>query len=330
MKYACLILFAAFPALAQIPQPYYPNGPSQYAYAGSTTFAQLPAVPSAGTSSVYCTDCAPTSPCTAGGTGAPAVSNGTIWTCGNGISDDGSTASSPRNGLFTGWVRSGTSGLGCIDVSDVTGAFDHVWCGGGANGTNYFPATLGASGQVMRGGAGGQTSWGYQGGQACLASPVTTSSTTELQIVGTPAFPAHTLQPGSTLSFRAHGLQTDSGTSGNMQFQIRIGTGSLSGTSIVTLSPSVNGTTQANSAPYWITGLLTVQPDGTSALAELQVLSTSGTGATAAFSAANGASAATTPITFDPEAVNLVELTAKGSAANVGTYTVACIEVVKP
>jgi hypothetical protein len=54
-------------------------GPANYT---QYTFATLPAVPAVGSPAVYCTDCAPATPCAAGGSGQVATSNGTAWTCG--------------------------------------------------------------------------------------------------------------------------------------------------------------------------------------------------------------------------------------------------------
>jgi hypothetical protein len=174
----------------------------------------------------------------------------------------------------------------------------------------------------------------YLGGQTCLTNTVSiSSSTSETQIIGTSAFPANTMAAGTTYHFRAYAIQSNTGTTGNVTFRIRIGTTSLSGAVATTFAPNSNTTNAASNSPYWLDGYLTIRSAGSggTAMAEMNAVAEVGTAADAAFVTATPVSVTTATVAVDTTASNLVELTVQPSlTAFTINYYVACIEVVKP
>lgn len=165
------------------------------------------------------------------------------------------------------------------------------------------------------------------GGVASIIAQSSAIVNAEALIVAA-VIPATLMQAGTTFRITASGTLTSSTGPGNVVFDIRIGTTTLTGNiaATVTCAAVASVTTQ----PWWLEALVTVRVAGGSgtAVGQIKVNSTSVT--TGAFNLLNNIGTLATPVTVDTTATKRVELTAVTGAATASILVEnASIEIVK-
>ena len=145
-------------------------------------------------------------------------------------------------------------------------------------------------------------------------------------VVTSISLPSNTMAAGTTFRVTGAGVQSSGATGGTAIFRVRLGTTTLTGNIVTTVSP-VNANSQTG-VGFWFDALVTVRTAGGSGTVIGQCIA-SGQVAFVAPINMVGVTAAT--VAVDTTATKLIELTyISGNAGTTATFHVASIEIVKP